>query len=599
MTKSFQRQDQSRLLRQIVCQACSIAQTIATTKPSKPKTPSPTPTLGNRPSGDRPSAVEKTPRWYEKSALKFSATVKLETELPLVALYAKSAPEILQKYRTQVSLALQKTAKAKFEQPTDEMLAELAFGAQYDDDEDDTEEGDDADADEEVDVDCNAEADTGSTAAPDIGQSSSPKSLPYRIRYLINSYCGRNSTARLDRLRRGLIHERKIDFQRTSLPSDKYAFISVDAGIRNVIAACYDVGTAHEKTLILKNRHFKEMSGRGRQQKTYEEALADNPEVQEALTLHQIGETTPESAKCLGDFRRTTRRPLTYQSFRRRQLFYTDLISRLLDPIALRGRTPIVVWGAGKFQSSWKSYVSVPNMAVAKELANRCVVVLADEYRTSQECSACLLFSLQSEKANRGLVDSLCTTNIKLGTCKSNSKRTVKGRQHCETCRLWQPFRRGSTTWNRDENSARSIGIRILYRLQNDGHVPPTLDRGFVFSYRQMKQTDLLARIARDGSLTQARLTAGKILCGKANEKIRKEIVDVFGLATEFMRFLSIGIWRRDLFDEWDQNRSVKSLEKAWSLVDERWRPTIDLDSEVGEEQISPGSETLDHPGKV
>lgn len=591
-----------RLLRPIICDRCFSDQDGAKANMKKPPAPKRQLSFGNGPSGDRQD-VERMCRWYSKPVLEFSKHWQgNDRPTQFNVSKSKAAPEMFEQYKSAMVTILEHFAQNNFEHPTDDMLKELAFGSFEPEDNVENDEDQDEDQDEK-------DVAPISTAEP---STPKPVSMSRRIQFLINSYCGRNNTARLDKISRGIIEERKVDFDRTNVPDDKYAVISVDAGIRNAIAASYDVGTKYEKTVLLKNRHYKEMSGRGRQQKTYEEAIADNPDVQEALWLHQTGETNPESFQIMRNFGNTTRRPVRFQSFRRRQIFYTDLISRLLDPIALRGRIPIVIWGDGKFNSSWKGYVSVPNAALVKEIAKRCVVVLVDEYRTSQQCSACLLFSLQSSKPNRGLIDSMCTTNLKLGTyryncrkigckheasdklCKRNQRGTVKARQHCATCRLWQPFRQGHTTWNRDENSARLIGIRFLYRLRNGGAVPPTLDRGFVAWYRQMKQDDLLAKIARDAGLDARKLEVAKHLRGKgkANAKIRADIREALDLATKFMRFLKIGIWRREVFKEWEEMHGDSQLEAAWSTIDQHW-PLTNLASEEGGSQQPPGARTF------
>ena len=338
------------------------------------------------------------------------------------------------------------------------------------------------------------------------------ETLERRMIRTINSYLGRSKACRLQDMKSGVILERQLSFDDDELDMSKYMVIGGDIGDAYKISLSYATGTSGEKKMRLSDKHYGEFSGWNKRERLLEEAKRADAEMYSAFLANSLfDETSVDVKEKLLDFGKGKARSLDFRSSRRRQKFISELVRRILDPKTLDGRKPIFAWGNGKPSKTYRGYRPFPAKELLHALSQRCIVVLIDEFRTSKECSEMVLSSITKPEVDVELLRELCVHDLKFGTYRRPCKYKdcpLNGSSECPQHSCAKNLRRqhsnyGKTlkknsnqpsgsgiTWDRDNNSARLMALRLMYLLKNKGYVPPSLDRGFVVFMRQISQLD-------------------------------------------------------------------------------------------------------------
>jgi len=149
-----------------------------------------------------------------------------------------------------------------------------------------------------------------------------------------------------------------------------------------------------------------------------------------------------------------------------------------------RGRktalAPIVVFGGGQYASGGSGLASVPRKALIRELGHKTVVVIADEFNTSQKCCKCgtkLIYPDLRPYGDSGRV------GLKRKFADPDSRRL----RQCpsEACRLHDESPDGgknkiySRHWNRDTNAAINI-LHVGLHWWRHGTRPDSLRKSTV-----------------------------------------------------------------------------------------------------------------------
>jgi hypothetical protein len=307
--------------------------------------------------------------------------------------------------------------------------------------------------------------------------------LVRRIIRTLNSLCGRNRTVRLDRVKCGLVDERHVDWAGSDLDVDTIAATGLDLGIAFYLSLAMFVGTNKEMRMRISNALYGEMSGEVRQERLRQQQIAKRPDVAAAMIKSVVLEDgSADVREVLAKFTRGPKRSNVFRSKRRRQKFVSEVLRRLLDPERLQGRRPIIACGNATFCPSYRGYRTVAAKDLLKALSERCLVVMMDEYRTSKECSEKVLSSLTAAY-DYDTLRNLAVNDLKFGSFEKLGKSGITRRVNY---RRQHSDHGAGITWDRDNNSSRLMAIRLLYLIHSKGHVPPSLDRGFVEFIRQL-----------------------------------------------------------------------------------------------------------------
>ena len=315
-------------------------------------------------------------------------------------------------------------------------------------------------------------------------------------------------------LRPGLYSRRSWEGCRAELPAG-VRLVAIDPGHIDIVnAVVREPGqTEFQPLMALSKREWHRRLGlkksRAKQREAWTTATQQDVGVVEAaLSTHPLGTTDPggvlaaarvyfrHAPTLLGFYASLQETLRCFTQFRVRQRVTSEVLDRLAPP----NSKTVVALGAARFAHSAKGLTSGPILSLTKKLAQRCPVLLVDEYNTTKLSSCCqaptrtfagpvgiratmdqhkrahqrLLrrgeqgprrgldvgprgtFGLQ-QKVAYALTKEEPRTQLPPSTSPAGALyRSIHGLRQCSHC---------SKYWNRDHNAACNIGACFLHQL--------------------------------------------------------------------------------------------------------------------------------------